>query len=396
MTIPPLFRCPISLDLFKDPVTLSTGQTYDRSYIEEWLAAGNLTCPVTMQRLHDPSIIIPNHALRHLIDRWLDVGDGGSLLSPLRESPDQDIPSLVSLRNDLESEGVTVLVKLRAVQRVWAMSVESPAMAGALVRSGIVALLLRLVFRGAESYLSGEYAGLVEQALGCVLSLLDHGGVEDVNLLEEDSNLRSLSFLLDHCGSDIVKARICHLVKIITLSSSSGVKGLHVKLGEDRTLLDSIVSLLQRHSEVSVAAVSAIQSLCCLQSSRENLVQEGALRELIAYISIAKKSGQARLVLPPALATIERLLLEVDLAKQAILDDPDGIRTLVEMVFRVSGHETSESAVGSLTILCGGSSAAREKALDAGAVTHLLLLIQSQCSLRIKTKARMLLKMLRS
>ncbi|KAJ0973123.1 hypothetical protein J5N97_021082 [Dioscorea zingiberensis] len=70
MSIPLLFRCPISLDLFTDPVTLSTGQTYDRPSIEQWLARGNRTCPVTMQRLHDTSLV-PNHTLRHLIDQWL-------------------------------------------------------------------------------------------------------------------------------------------------------------------------------------------------------------------------------------------------------------------------------------------------------------------------------------
>ena len=68
ITIPHLFRCPISLDLFEDPVTLCTGQTYDRSSIEKWFSAGNLTCPVTMQKLHDPSIVT-NHTLRHLINQ---------------------------------------------------------------------------------------------------------------------------------------------------------------------------------------------------------------------------------------------------------------------------------------------------------------------------------------
>ncbi|WP_423787569.1 U-box domain-containing protein, partial [Klebsiella pneumoniae] len=63
MTIPPLFICPISLDLFTDPVTVSTGHTYDRGSIEKWLATGNLTCPVTMQKLQDPSMV-PNCTLR--------------------------------------------------------------------------------------------------------------------------------------------------------------------------------------------------------------------------------------------------------------------------------------------------------------------------------------------
>ncbi|KAJ6760671.1 hypothetical protein OIU79_025501 [Salix purpurea] len=37
------FRCPISLELMTDPVTVSTGQTYDRSSIQRWLKAGNMT-----------------------------------------------------------------------------------------------------------------------------------------------------------------------------------------------------------------------------------------------------------------------------------------------------------------------------------------------------------------
>ncbi|CAN1158387.1 U-box domain-containing protein 26 [Linum perenne] len=38
--IPYHFRCPISLELMRDPVTVSTGQTYDRSSIESWIATG--------------------------------------------------------------------------------------------------------------------------------------------------------------------------------------------------------------------------------------------------------------------------------------------------------------------------------------------------------------------
>uniref|UniRef100_A0A6V7QU10 RING-type E3 ubiquitin transferase n=1 Tax=Ananas comosus var. bracteatus TaxID=296719 RepID=A0A6V7QU10_ANACO len=43
--IPDDFRCPISLDLMKDPVIVATGQTYERGCIEKWLQAGHLTCP---------------------------------------------------------------------------------------------------------------------------------------------------------------------------------------------------------------------------------------------------------------------------------------------------------------------------------------------------------------
>lgn len=45
------FRCPISLELMIDPVTVSTGQTYDRASIQKWLSAGNFICPKTGERL---------------------------------------------------------------------------------------------------------------------------------------------------------------------------------------------------------------------------------------------------------------------------------------------------------------------------------------------------------
>ncbi|KVH94624.1 U-box domain-containing protein 13-like isoform X1 [Cynara cardunculus var. scolymus] len=69
--IPDDFRCPISLELMKDPVIVSTGQTYERSCIEKWLAAGHGTCPKTQQNLTSTALI-PNYVLRSLIAQWCE------------------------------------------------------------------------------------------------------------------------------------------------------------------------------------------------------------------------------------------------------------------------------------------------------------------------------------
>nr|XP_043610643.1 U-box domain-containing protein 16 [Erigeron canadensis] len=69
LTIPADFRCPISLDLVRDPVVVSTGQTYDRASINLWIESGHTTCPKTGQTL-DHTEMIPNHALRNLIIMW--------------------------------------------------------------------------------------------------------------------------------------------------------------------------------------------------------------------------------------------------------------------------------------------------------------------------------------
>ncbi|GMI77377.1 CYS, MET, PRO, and GLY protein 1 [Hibiscus trionum] len=69
LEIPRHFICPIALDLMKDPVTLSSGITYDRESIEKWPKDGNFTCPVTNQVLRSFDQI-PNHSLRKMIQDW--------------------------------------------------------------------------------------------------------------------------------------------------------------------------------------------------------------------------------------------------------------------------------------------------------------------------------------
>lgn len=103
--IPDDFRCPISLELMKDPVIVSTGQvcgaiiflqvdyiynlsvcicylivillcpyilqTYERSCIQKWLDAGHKTCPKTQQTLLHTALT-PNYVLKSLIALWCE------------------------------------------------------------------------------------------------------------------------------------------------------------------------------------------------------------------------------------------------------------------------------------------------------------------------------------
>ncbi|CAL0317624.1 unnamed protein product [Lupinus luteus] len=67
--IPDEFRCPISLDLMKDPVIVSSGHTYDRISIAQWINSGHNTCPKSGQRLIHTALI-PNYALKSLVQQW--------------------------------------------------------------------------------------------------------------------------------------------------------------------------------------------------------------------------------------------------------------------------------------------------------------------------------------
>lgn len=73
-SVPDEFLCPISLELMRDPVTLSTGITYDRTSILKWLESGHRTCPVSGRDLPPQMIMIPNLTLRRLIRTHVMVG----------------------------------------------------------------------------------------------------------------------------------------------------------------------------------------------------------------------------------------------------------------------------------------------------------------------------------
>ncbi|KAL0553368.1 hypothetical protein IC582_007262 [Cucumis melo] len=64
------FVCPITGQIFSDPVTLETGQTYERRAIQEWLKRGNTTCPITRQPLSSTVMPKTNYVLKRLTTSW--------------------------------------------------------------------------------------------------------------------------------------------------------------------------------------------------------------------------------------------------------------------------------------------------------------------------------------
>lgn len=370
-TIPDLFRCPISLDLLRDPVSLSTGQTYDRSSIEKWISSGNLTCPVTMQTLNDPPTLVPNHTLRALIHRWLQT-----------PNPNHHDQPLHALKRCLESQETT---RLQCVESLRVLTEDSDS-AAAMVRLGFLPLLLDLIFFEArDRKFETEF---IEQALACVVKLLPFSESDEsifARFLDEED---SLILSLFKRGSLGIKASLCRIIAIVSKSYNKSDNKEHypMKLLREISLLVGLTS-----GEASDAAVEALWWISCGTSNQKRIVEEllGVVDALISHLSRASSSL--------ALALLERLLIGHESARDSVIKNPSGIRVLVKRVFEVpGGHEGSEGAVGSLVAVCGGSWRAREEAVEAGVLSQLVLLLQSQCSAKIKTKARMLLKLLRS
>lgn len=74
ITIPDEYKCPISLNIMKDPVICSDGHTYDKKSISQLFSSKNNTTsiksPKTRESL-DKNIMIPNYNLRKIIEEYL-------------------------------------------------------------------------------------------------------------------------------------------------------------------------------------------------------------------------------------------------------------------------------------------------------------------------------------
>eukprot|EP00210_Caulerpa_lentillifera_P003076 g2938.t1 len=110
---PKTYFCPISYHLFRDPVLLQTGQTYERSAIERWLAEGGSICPITGVELPRPVVLSPNVALRQAIEDWAlshanwMLGPDGKLL-PLPETQQKHFSPTLN-PSAMETDGDTAL-----------------------------------------------------------------------------------------------------------------------------------------------------------------------------------------------------------------------------------------------------------------------------------------------
>ena len=78
--MPPEFYCPVTMEPMVDPVIASDGFSYERGMIERWLLQRQEkqeepTSPFTGARLASTQLI-PNIALRQLIENWLENHPG--------------------------------------------------------------------------------------------------------------------------------------------------------------------------------------------------------------------------------------------------------------------------------------------------------------------------------
>ncbi|RVW24423.1 U-box domain-containing protein 27 [Vitis vinifera] len=171
INIPSFFKCPISLDVMKSPVSLCTGVTYDRSSIQTWLDNGNNTCPATMQVLPSKDFV-PNHTLQRLIQVW---AQSSAVPSPVVSS--RQVGAWVA---DIENRRFGALPKILDYasssdeNRRFVASLDGfvPVVAGVLGNAGAGIEILELVVRILDLLLSSQTdSSSLDSVLSCLIAI---------------------------------------------------------------------------------------------------------------------------------------------------------------------------------------------------------------------------------
>lgn len=405
IVIPAHFRCPITLDLMKDPVTLSTGITYDRDSIEKWIESGNRTCPVTNQVLKSFDQI-PNHTIRRMIQDWcVQNRSHGVERIPTPRIPvtPYEVSSVceriaVATRNKDRKRCQELVGKMK----IWAK--ESERNRKCMVNGGIGRVLL-LSFEAFAVVFSAEELGEQESAnvrvlLEQILSVLSWVPDSLGDGLQNDTSLRCLVSFLQ--GNDLSARQNAVLVIKELLASDQG-RDVAVSMAEIDGGVEALVRMIKepvspKAMKASLTAVfHVINTNKDENSVRSRFVDLGLVSLLLENILEGEKGVSERSL------RVFNVVCDSEEGREKAYDNALTIPLVVKKILRVSDL-ASELLVSILWKLCKNAKSKEEddfdqqisvvvEALQVGAFEKLLVVLQIGCGAKTKEKVTELLKL---
>ncbi|KAL4020377.1 hypothetical protein IC575_019151 [Cucumis melo] len=381
ITIPSDFRCPISLDVMKSPVSLCTGVTYDRSSIQKWLDNGNNTCPATMQVLQTKEFV-PNHNLHRLIQIWSD-SHHQRLHSPVSDSSlsSHQVLRLINRMDDHRS---------RADSLPRLVSFASESVENRRLLCGIDGLVPVLV----DLLCNVDAGDLVDQTVRLLHLIRSEIGDKErfvKTMLNSDRNCISSLLLILRKGT--VELKICSANLLEYLAIDAEAK---IVIAETDGLMRELLKLINSENDTTLieSALSCLISISMPKRIKIKLVQLGVIKSVTKLLSESNSSS--------SISMTEKVLKVLETAstvregRKEIGEDSVCVAAIVQKVLKVSNAAT-EHAVTTLWSVCYlfRDEKAGEALTKANGLTKILLLMQSNCSPPVRQMARDLLKIFR-
>ncbi|TMW88748.1 hypothetical protein EJD97_018169 [Solanum chilense] len=288
------FYCPITGDVMEDPVETSSGQIFERTAIEKWLADGNKLCPLTKKHLKK-SDLRSNKTLRQSIEEWKNRNIMITIAS-----------LKLKIQTDKEEEVLQSLQKLSEfcvrseLQREWIVMENYVPVTIDLLRANNTEIrkyaLLILYALAKDSEEGKERIGTVDNAIGLVVRSLAR---------KPEESILALHLLLELSRSSVVQNLIgnvqgCILLLVTFMNSEDSVAAKYAS-----EILDNLSFLDQNVIEMARLNYGAplLQHLCSGTESKRilmaktlsqiqlsdqiklHITEKGALKPLLELLS---------------------------------------------------------------------------------------------------------------
>lgn len=377
------FRCPISLELMTDPVTVSTGQTYDRPSIQKWLKAGNTKCPKTGEKLTNKELV-PNTTLKRLIQQFC-ADNGISLNNPSNRNRN------IVAGSPAAAHAVQFLAwfltrrlafgtheqQQKAAYEIRVLARTSIFNRSCLIEVGTVAPLLELLAS------SSNDKSTQENAISALLKLSKHPNGPK-NIITSGGLNVILSVLKNGLSLEIRQVAAAIMFYL------SSVKEYRKIIGENPEVIPALVELVKVGTTCGRKnAVVAIFGLLLLPRNHQRVVAAGAVPALLDILASSDKEE----LVTESLAVLAALAENVDGARAILEGSTLALMTgMLRSMTSRAGKEHSASILLSLCVNIGAEVVA-VLAKDPSVMPSLYSLVTGGSSQGAK-KARFLIKVI--
>ncbi|PON99643.1 Coatomer beta subunit [Trema orientale] len=368
ITVPNLFRCPISMDVMRSPVSLCTGVTYDRASIQRWLDSGHDTCPATMQTLPSKDFI-PNLTLRRLINLWAQShgppspSSSASFRSVVSE---QQVRALIQQLENENDNAKVVVDYLTAIVDFASFSDENRRVVASF--DGFVSAITGVLCRGSARM------EVLELVIGVLDSISSENSVKaqlHASVSKRIQSFLSTIRLILRNGSRKSKIESARVLSSIAHDAES-----KRAIAENSDLLRELIHHLGSDSDFALhdAVFSCLIAVSVTRSTKAELVGFGLVGLLATTLS---SRNSPKLVAEKAL----RLLAVVSTTaegRSAIGEDGRCAAAVVERLMKVSRAATEDGVAVVWSVCCVlGEKKTREAVVSNNGVGKILMVMQS-------------------
>ncbi|XP_050368119.1 U-box domain-containing protein 17 [Argentina anserina] len=378
VSIPKDFCCPISLDLMREPVIISTGQTYDRSSISRWLEEGHCTCPKTGQMLPNTRLV-PNRALRNLILQWCTA------YGVPYDAPECSEASAESFAGASPSKAA-----LAANRATAGLLIQRLAEDGSTCAQTIAAREIRLLAKtGKENRAFIAEAGAIPHLRKLLCSpnsvAQENSVTAMLNLSIYDKNKSRIMDEEGCLGSIVDVLRFGHTTEArenaaATLFSLSAVHDYKRRIAEEEGGIEALAGLLLHGTQRGKKdAVTALFNLSTHTENCARMIEAGAVTALVSALGIEGVAEEA--------AGSLALIVRQPLGAKAVGKEDMAVAGLIGMM-RCGTPRAKENAVAALLELCrSGGAATTERVVKAPSLGGLLQTLLFTGTKRARRKA---------